>query len=131
KRRCQGPAFPQQKSHQGPIVPSRGNHTEEGGERLRLQDRYELARELRERYVAAGRAGRSELISSYCLATGYDRKNAIKVLRGRQRKAIRRRGQLRRRLVARKMSQTKPGSLPVGRSRWWSGNGRSWMSQAS
>lgn len=53
---------------------------------MRVGERYELARELGERYAAAGRAGRREILNGFCLATGYNRKHAIKVLRGRQRK---------------------------------------------
>jgi len=57
---------------------------------LRVKERYELARELGDRYAAARRAERGEILNGFCLATGYERKYAIKVLRGRQRKAVRR-----------------------------------------
>ncbi len=57
---------------------------------MRVKDRYELARELGDRYAAARRAERTEILNGFCLATGCEGKYAIKVLRGRQRKAIRR-----------------------------------------
>jgi hypothetical protein len=53
---------------------------------MRVAERYELASELRARYVAAGRRERGEILDAYCLATGYNRKYAIAVLRGRSRK---------------------------------------------
>ena len=53
---------------------------------MRVGERYELAAELRARYWAASRRARGELLSAFCLATGYNRKYAISVLRGRQRK---------------------------------------------
>jgi hypothetical protein len=56
---------------------------------LPVKERYELAGELRNRYAAAGRSERSEILNGFCLATGYGRKYAIRVLRGRQRKAAR------------------------------------------
>ncbi len=59
----QATAFPQPKSHRSPIVPSGRNHTAEGGERLRVKERYELAEELGDRYAAARRAERSVVIS--------------------------------------------------------------------
>lgn len=52
---------------------------------MRIQDRYELAEELGERYMAAGRKERGELLTAFCLATGYNRKYAISMLRGRRR----------------------------------------------
>ncbi len=55
---------------------------------MRIRERYELAGELRERYAAAGRSGRSEILNGFCLATHYERKHAIKVLRGRARKPV-------------------------------------------
>jgi hypothetical protein len=64
---------------------------------LRLQERYELASELRDRYAAAGRPERGEILNGYCLATGYDRKPAMRVLRGRQLKPVSRLGRPRRR----------------------------------
>ncbi|MGH9206556.1 MAG: hypothetical protein ACRD1G_08365 [Acidimicrobiales bacterium] len=56
---------------------------------MRIADRYELAHDLGARYWAAGRKGRGELLDAFCLATGYHRKYAIAVLRGRRRVAIR------------------------------------------
>ena len=53
---------------------------------MRIRDRYELARELGERYGAADRQDRGELLDAFCLATGYHRKYAVAMLRGRQRK---------------------------------------------
>jgi len=52
---------------------------------MRIQDRYELAEELRQHYWGAGRRERSRLLDALCLAAGYNRKYAIAVLRGRQR----------------------------------------------
>ena len=52
---------------------------------MRIQDRYELAEELRQHYWAADRRERGRLLDALCLATGYNRKYAIAVLRGRQR----------------------------------------------
>lgn len=64
---------------------------------MRLRERYELASELRGRYAAAGRRERGQILDSYCLATGYGRKHAIKVLRGRLRKPAKRVTRLRQR----------------------------------
>ncbi|MDQ6920537.1 MAG: hypothetical protein M3170_02925 [Candidatus Dormibacteraeota bacterium] len=52
---------------------------------MRIRERYELAAELAERYRALGRKGRGEILDSFCLATGYNRKYAIEMLRGRRR----------------------------------------------
>lgn len=52
---------------------------------MRVSERYELATELRERYWAASRAQKKELLDAFCLATGYNRKYAIVVLKGRAR----------------------------------------------
>ena len=52
---------------------------------MRIREWYELAEELRCRYLGAGRVERGQLLDSFCLATGYERKAAIKVLRGRPR----------------------------------------------
>jgi transposase InsO family protein len=52
---------------------------------MRVAERYELAAELRERYRAASRAQKRELLDAFCLATGYNRKYAIEVLKGRAR----------------------------------------------
>ncbi len=64
---------------------------------MRVRERYELAGELRDRYAAAGRLERSEILTGFCLATRYERKHAIKVLRGRERKPISRLGRHRHR----------------------------------
>lgn len=53
---------------------------------MRVAERYELAAELRGRYWAASRRQRGELLTAFALATGYNRKYAIAVLRGRLRK---------------------------------------------
>ena len=47
---------------------------------MRIAERYELATELAERYAAAGRKARSELLNGFCLTTGYNRKYAISML---------------------------------------------------
>lgn len=47
---------------------------------MRVKERYDLAGELGDRY-AARRAERNEILNGFCLATGYERKYAIKVLR--------------------------------------------------
>lgn len=52
---------------------------------MRIRERYELAAELAEQYRMAGRKGRGKILDSFCLATGYGRKYAIEMLRGRQR----------------------------------------------
>ena len=52
---------------------------------MRIRERYELAEELRSRYRVTGPVERGQLLDSFCLATGYGRKYAIKVLRGRRR----------------------------------------------
>lgn len=52
---------------------------------MRISERYELAAELRERYWAANRAQKTELLDAFCVATGYHRKYAIAVLKGRPR----------------------------------------------
>jgi transposase InsO family protein len=53
---------------------------------MRIAERYELAGEMRERYVAAGKRLRGELLDAFCLATGYHRKYAMALLRGRRRR---------------------------------------------
>lgn len=102
---------------------------------MRVRERYELAGELRDRYAAAGRSERTEILSSYCLATGYGRKHAIDGLAFRQALKVcweasgyicserlqpflstllpllERHRQLDVEPAKRKMSQTKPGSL--------------------
>ncbi len=66
---------------------------------MRVRERYELAGELRDRYAAAGRSERSEILNGFCLATRYERKHAIKMLRGREQKPASRPGRRRQRLV--------------------------------
>jgi hypothetical protein len=56
---------------------------------MQVAARYELARELSERYWAAGRKERGEILDGFCLATGYNRRYGLEVLRGRQRKPVR------------------------------------------
>jgi len=53
---------------------------------MRIKERYELALELRDRYWAARREERGQMLDGYCLATGYNRKYAIEMLRDRRRK---------------------------------------------
>ena len=53
---------------------------------MRLTTRYELASELREKYWAGGRQERGRILDHLCAVTGYNRKYAISVLRGRQRR---------------------------------------------
>jgi hypothetical protein len=48
---------------------------------MRIKERYELALELRDRYWAARREERGQMLDGYCLATGYNRKYAIEMLR--------------------------------------------------
>jgi len=57
---------------------------------MRIGERYEFAREQQDRYAAAGKRERSRILDSFCLATGYDRKYAIRMLRGRKRVSVRR-----------------------------------------
>ena len=52
---------------------------------MRIRERYELAAELAGRYRAAGRKQRSQILDSFCLATGYNRKYAMAMLAGRAR----------------------------------------------
>ena len=47
---------------------------------MRIRERYELATELKERYRSASKRERGELLDAFCLASGYERKHAIKVL---------------------------------------------------
>jgi hypothetical protein len=58
---------------------------------MRIRGRYELAEELRSRYRGAGRVERGRLLNSFCLATGYGRQYAVKVLRGRRQLPLRKR----------------------------------------
>ncbi len=60
-----------------------------GRRAIAVKERYELAGKLRNRYAAAGRPERSEILNGFCLATGYGRKFAIRVLRERERKPAR------------------------------------------
>jgi len=53
---------------------------------MRVAERYALAAEMRDRYWAAGKRERSKLLEAFCLTTGYNRKYASSVLRGRRRK---------------------------------------------
>jgi hypothetical protein len=58
---------------------------------MRIGDRYELAAELGTRYWRGSRQERGTILDAFCLATGYHRKYAIAMLRGRRRVAVRRR----------------------------------------
>ena len=58
---------------------------------MRVGDRYELAAELADRYRSGSRRERTAILDGFCLATGYHRKYAIAVLRGRRRVVVRRR----------------------------------------
>jgi hypothetical protein len=58
---------------------------------MRIGDRYELAAELAGRYWKGSRQERGAILDAFCLATGYHRKYAVAVLRGRRRVAVRRR----------------------------------------
>lgn len=51
---------------------------------MRIADKHELANDLRERYVGAGKAERGQLIASFCLTTKYHPKYAGALLRGQQ-----------------------------------------------
>jgi hypothetical protein len=53
---------------------------------MRIKERYQLAAELKERYWMGGRRERGTMLDAFCLTTGYSRKYAISMLRGRQRK---------------------------------------------
>jgi hypothetical protein len=53
---------------------------------MQIGERYALAGELRERYAAAGKGERGELLDAFCLATGYHRKYAMTMLRGLRRR---------------------------------------------
>ena len=67
---------------------------------MRIADRYELAHELGAQYWAAGKRDRGRILDAFCLATGYHRKYAIAILRGRKRVAVRSRRRRRRRYVS-------------------------------
>ena len=54
---------------------------------MRIRERYELALEMKERYGKATKRERSQLLDAFCLATGYERKHAVRVLGGRKRKS--------------------------------------------
>ena len=58
---------------------------------MRIRERYELAEELRSRCRGSGLVELGQLLDSVCLATGYGRKYAIKVLKGRRRLSVRQR----------------------------------------
>jgi hypothetical protein len=53
---------------------------------MQIAERYGLAGEMRDRYAAAGKQERGELLDAFCLATGYHRRYAMSVLRGRRRR---------------------------------------------
>jgi transposase InsO family protein len=53
---------------------------------MRIRERYELAVELGWSYQQAGRKERGRILDAFCLATGYSRKHALRVLRGTQRR---------------------------------------------
>jgi len=50
------------------------------------KSREEVLQTMRERYAGRGRKGRSKLIDEFCELCGYERKYAIKLLRGQRRK---------------------------------------------
>lgn len=60
---------------------------------MRIDARYEVAAELRSAYWDASRTARRSILDHFCAVTGYNRKYAIAVLRGkgRRRRATRRR----------------------------------------
>jgi hypothetical protein len=49
---------------------------------VRQQSKHELAAAVRGRYARAGRAGKGRTLDEFVAATGYDRKWAIRLLRG-------------------------------------------------
>jgi hypothetical protein len=51
-----------------------------------VDSRYRLAERLRKRYVRASKVQRGVLLSAFCDATGYNRRYAMSVLRGRERR---------------------------------------------
>ena len=59
---------------------------------MRIRERYELAEEVRSRYRGSGRVDRGQLLDSFCLATGYGRKYAIKLRKGRRLLPVPKRG---------------------------------------
>ena len=64
-----------------------------GGPTVKVEDKYRLAERFRRRYLAASKAQRGELLSVFCEVTGYSRKHAIRVLRGRDRqRSVKRHG---------------------------------------
>src|SRR2546430_16731356 len=91
--RRQADAFSRQESDHRPVVHSFRNRTDvprgwgawEDGP-MQIKERYRLATDLRERYWAAGRRERGAMLDAFCLTTGYTRKYAISMPRGRQRK---------------------------------------------
>ena len=64
---------------------------------MRIRERYELAVDLGWSYREAGRRQRSRILDAFCLATGYSRKHALRVLRAPQRIHLRLRRVRRRR----------------------------------
>lgn len=63
-----------------------------GASRVGPQARREYLARMRERYVTAGRATKSQLLDEVCEVTGYHRKAAIRFLRRPARRRARRRG---------------------------------------
>ncbi len=52
---------------------------------MRIGERYGVSEHLRARYLGAGPVKKGQMLDSFCLASGYGRKYAVKVLRGRRR----------------------------------------------
>lgn len=50
------------------------------------KSREEVLQTMRERYAGRGRKGRTKLIDEFCELCGYERRYAIKLLRGQRRK---------------------------------------------
>jgi hypothetical protein len=65
---------------------------EKGGMKMSLQSRRECLERIRDRYARAGRQYKSKILDEFCQTCGYDRKYAIKLLRGPVRKRRRRPG---------------------------------------
>jgi len=53
---------------------------------VKVEERYQLAGRFRRRYLAASKAQKGQLLGVFCEVTGYSRKHAMTVLRGRVRK---------------------------------------------
>jgi hypothetical protein len=56
-----------------------------GGIGVRVEEKYQLAARFRRRYLAASKTQKSQLLGVFCEVTGYSRKRAVTVLRGRVR----------------------------------------------